>query len=399
MGTKVTLRQKPIAGSKNSLYLDFYPPIPSQTTDKTTRREFLNLFVYVPIQIKESKAGKKTSIYNSDKAVNDECEKHNAEALSKADAIRAIRQNILDKPEIYSGQEREVLRLRQLGQMDFIKYFTELSLKKDGKTQMTWKTSVKYLTDFAGSTMTFAELTKKTVSDFKEYLLAAKCRRRYEVTPLSTNSAKLYFTCFLAAINKAIEAGYIQVNPATSNDHIKPKETSRNYLTIEELNRLVKTDCKIEILKRAALFSALTGLRHSDILKLTWGEVLTDNTGTSLKFTQQKTDSKEMMPISEQAAGLLGERKKPTDKVFEGFLYSAYWNEILSHWILKADIDKDITFHCFRHTFATLQLSEGTDIYTVSKMLGHRDLKTTAIYAKVLDKAKREAVNRITLNF
>jgi len=105
------------------------------------------------------------------------------------------------------------------------------------------------------------------------------------------------------------------------------------------------------------------------------------------------------MPISEQAAGLLGERKKPTDKVFEGFLYSAYWNEILSHWILKADIDKDITFHCFRHTFATLQLSEGTDIYTVSKMLGHRDLKTTAIYAKVLDKAKREAVNRITLNF
>jgi len=57
-------------------------------------------------------------------------------------------------------------------------------------------------------------------------------------------------------------------------------------------------------------------------------------------------------------------------------------------------VTKDITSHCFRHTFATLQLSKGTDIYTVSKMLGHRELKTTQIYAKIIDQTKREAADK-----
>jgi site-specific recombinase XerD len=63
-----------------------------------------------------------------------------------------------------------------------------------------------------------------------------------------------------------------------------------------------------------------------------------------------------------------------------------------------AGITKNITFHCFRHTFATLQLSKGTDIYTVSKMLGHRELKTTQIYAKIIDQTKRDAANKIKLD-
>jgi site-specific recombinase XerD len=106
-----------------------------------------------------------------------------------------------------------------------------------------------------------------------------------------------------------------------------------------------------------------------------------------------------MMPISEQAYSFLGERKQPNDKVFEGLTYSAYSNKHLATWIGLAGITKDITFHSFRHTYATLQLSQGTSIYTVSKMLGHRELKTTQIYAKVMDKAKREATDKIKLDF
>ena len=95
---------------------------------------------------------------------------------------------------------------------------------------------------------------------------------------------------------------------------------------------------------------------------------------------------------------MLGERKEPTDKVFPGFILSAYHNKHLYQWIGAAGITKDISFHNFRHTYATLQLSEGTDIYTVSKMLGHRSVKTTQIYAKVIDKLKQEAANRIKLD-
>ena len=105
------------------------------------------------------------------------------------------------------------------------------------------------------------------------------------------------------------------------------------------------------------------------------------------------------LPISEQAVNLMGERKNPTDKVFQGLIYDGYSNLVLENWILKAGIEKKITFHCFRHTFATLQLEAGTDIYTISKMLGHSKIATTEIYAKVLDGAKRKASNSINLNF
>jgi site-specific recombinase XerD len=78
-------------------------------------------------------------------------------------------------------------------------------------------------------------------------------------------------------------------------------------------------------------------------------------------------------------------------------MYSSYYNKVLAKWVGLAGIKKDVTFHSFRHTFATLQLTFGTDLYTVSKMLGHRDIKTTQIYAKIIDETKRAAADRISL--
>ena len=143
----------------------------------------------------------------------------------------------------------------------------------------------------------------------------------------------------------------------------------------------------------------MTGLRFSDIQKMEWNEIeFVKGQGYIIHFKQQKTNGIEELPISEQAFGLLGERPNAGGKVFEGLEYSAYQNKHLYQWIGAAGITKDITFHCFRHTYATLQLSSGTDIYTVSKMLGHKELKTTQIYAKVIDQKKREAANKIILD-
>ena len=103
-------------------------------------------------------------------------------------------------------------------------------------------------------------------------------------------------------------------------------------------------------------------------------------------------------PKQWNALKLLNEKGEPTAKVFEGLEYSAYHNKHLFQWIGAAGITKNITFHCFRHTFATLQLFNGTDIYTVSKMLGHKDLKTTQIYAKIVDDTKRKAADKIKLD-
>ena len=151
-------------------------------------------------------------------------------------------------------------------------------------------------------------------------------------------------------------------------------------------------------MKRAALFSALTGLRFSDIQKLTWEELANvPGQGYYIRFSQQKTKGVEELPISEQAYDLLGQPGNLKDRVFQDLKYSAYHNKHLAQWIGAAGITKNITFQSFRHTYATLQLFSGTDDYTVSKLLGHRNLRTTQVYAKVVDEAKRVAASRIKL--
>ena len=146
-----------------------------------------------------------------------------------------------------------------------------------------------------------------------------------------------------------------------------------------------------------SLFSALTGLRHSDCIGLQWGNI-TDSEKPSIKFKQQKTKNSAYLPISAEALALCGERKNETDIIFEGVNSSQFCNTVIAEWIKKVGITKDITFHCFRHTFATLQPTKGTDIYTVSKMLRHADVKTTQIYAQIVDEKKEKTANTIRLN-
>ena len=167
------------------------------------------------------------------------------------------------------------------------------------------------------------------------------------------------------------------------------------YLTLEEVKKLSQTECEYPKIKRAFLFSCLTGLRRSDILKLTWGEVHQQGDFTRIIFRQKKTGGQEYLDITQQAAELMGERGKPNDKVFTDIYSPTCTNEAIKRWVLRAGINKEITFHCARHTFAVLMLDLGTDIYTVSKLLGHKELSTTQIYAKVLDKKKQEAVAMI----
>jgi site-specific recombinase XerD len=130
---------------------------------------------------------------------------------------------------------------------------------------------------------------------------------------------------------------------------------------------------------------------------LRW-ENITGGENPSIKFTQQKTRAVVYMPISVEALELCGQRKNEKDQVFEGVKKSQNCNIVINEWVKKAGIKKEITFHCFRHTFATLQLTHGTDIYTVSKMLGHADVKTTQIYAQIVDEKKQVAANAIKLN-
>jgi len=380
MAIKVKLREKKISGNRQSLYLDFYPAIPHPETGEPTRREFLGLYLF-------------------DKAKNPIDKQGNKETLQLAEQIRQKRENYLNKPEIYTGYEKEQLKIKEQGEQNFVTYFKSLADKRKASNHDNWVSAYNYLDTYTKGNLKFADLNEKFCNEFKEYLLTTKSNKSNKVT-LAQNSAVSYFNKLKATLKQAYKDGYLPSDLNGKIQPIKQAETQRNFLTIEELNSLVKTECNNPLLKRAALFSALTGLRFSDIKNLVWGELeYIEGNGYFIQFKQQKTKGVEMMPISEQAYSLLGERKEPTDKVFEGLTYSAYENKHLYQWIGAAGITKNITFHCFRHTFATLQLSKGTDIYTVSKMLGHRELKTTQIYAKIIDQTKREAADKIKLDF
>jgi integrase len=380
MAIKVKLRDKDISGNRKSLYLDFYPAITHPETGEPTRREFLKMYLF-------------------DKAKNPIDKQHNKETLQLAEQIRQKRENYLNKPEVYTGFEKEQLRIKELGEQNFVEYFKSLADKRKASNHDNWLSAYNYLETFTRGNLKFTDLNEKFCNEFKNYLLTTKSNKSKKVN-LAQNSVVSYFNKLKAALKQAYKDGYLPSDLNSKIQPVKQAETQRNFLTIEELNSLVKTECSNPLLKCAAIFSALTGLRFSDIKNLVWGELEhIEGNGYFIKFKQQKTKGIEMMPISEQAYNLLGDRKEPTDKVFQGLTYSAFENKHLAKWIGLSGITKDITFHCFRHTFATLQLSKGTDIYTVSKMLGHRELKTTQVYAKIIDQTKREAADKIKLDF
>ena len=362
---KVTLRQRTKNG-KVSLYLDYY--------DKGKRKlEYLRLYLI-------------------DKPRTPEERSFNKKTLQLGESIRSKRQLELQNG-IYGFQDTE--KINSL----FLTYFELLAEKRrDSEGNYgNWLSALKHLKNWEKSNVRFADIDREWLEDLKYYFVhEAKTKQG---RALSKNSCVSYFNKVKAALKEAAKDGIILRNPAEDVDGIKEAETKREFLTLEELKRAATAYCEIEVLKNAFIFSALTGLRFSDIEKLTWGEIqYSKENGNYIRFKQKKTKGQETLPIAEDALKYMGERKEGNEKVFKDLTYSDFNNAKLREWMIRAKVEKHITFHCARHTYATLQLTLGTDIYSVSKLLGHKSLKTTEVYAKIIDEKKIEAANRIKLD-
>lgn len=369
----IRLRQRKTPNGLTSLYLDIY-------LNGKRSYEYLRLYL-VPEKTREDK-------------------KKNKETLQLAEAIRAKRVVELRNGEFgfKSDYAEETL---------FFDYYEKLCEKRfhapDNKSNWgNWRSCLKHLEKYEPNRkITFAEITTEWVQGFKEYLENEACawgndyRDRIKDHKLSRNSKLSYFNKLRACLNQAFDERIIRNNPMRGVENFKAEEGTRMYLTIDEVKKLAETECEYPKIKRAFLFSCLTGLRRSDILKMTWAEVQEQSGFTRIIFRQKKTGGQEYLDITPQAAELMGERGKPNEPVFTDIHSPSCTNEAIKRWVLRAGIKKEITFHCFRHTFAVMMLDLGTDIYTVSKLLGHRELNTTQIYAKVLDKNKQAAVSNI----
>lgn len=253
-------------------------------------------------------------MYVFDKPETETEREHNKETRILAENVRAKRQL-----ELRAGNSGFLVKKRQ--NTDFLKYFRDLAGKRcrSKSSKHIWKSSILYLTDFTNGQCTFENLNQIFVEDFKTYLLNARSRRSNNAL-LKSASASAYFQCFCSTLNQAVKDGLLPANPAADIEKIKTLEATREFLTIGELQKLAATECRMpDVLRRAALFSALTGLRFSDIQKLKWENVRhSEGMGYYLQFRIKKTGENLTLPISDEARLLLGEQTAPDDQVLSG---------------------------------------------------------------------------------
>ncbi|MDR2916193.1 MAG: site-specific integrase [Tannerella sp.] len=361
---KVTLRKREVVGAKESLYLDFYPPVRDPFTMRMTRRESLGIYIYA-------------------KPHNEIEREFNHEMMMKAEVIRGLRvQSLINEEFGFLDKNKK--------KADFLSYFEMKAKTKDQK----WMKVHQHFSNFVKGKCTFGDVTVELCNKFRDYLLNTK-QLAHKDYKISQNSAAGYFSTFRALLKIAHKEKFFRENLNDFLESIDTTDVKKEYLTLDEVKTLANTPCNISVLKAASLFSCMTGLRISDILSLEWEEIIpASEGGYCMRIRTEKTETETTLPISDEALELCG--KRSNGKVFKG-LQKHMTHQPLKNWVESAGITKRISFHCFRHTYATLQIALGTDIYTVSKMLTHKNVSTTQIYADLVNSKKRESANKISL--
>lgn len=365
----VRIRFKELKNGNKSIYLDIY------RNGKRTY-EFLKLYI-VP------------ELDPASRALNE----HNLALANKVKADRIIQLTNNEKG-VTNSMLHSKMRLLDLISM-YERWITE-----NGRTMgpSGLSTLKKAVTQFRGDNTTLKQADKAYCIDFTNFL-----RNEYKARtkkPLATNTIASITASLSATFNWAVRHDYVKENPfdkISSNDRVYHVESQREYLEIEELKRLISTECPTRpAVKQAFLFSCYCGLRTSDIKALRWGQIHKDGDQWRVSVVMKKTDTPIYLPLSSQAMRWLPERgdAKDDDRVFS-LPTTSRVSIILGNWAKAAEVRKTITFHVSRHTFATLMITLDVDLYTTSKLLGHKNIATTQIYAKIIDQKKDDAVNRV----
>lgn len=343
---QIHLRKKKLKDGRESLYLDVY-------NDGQRSYEFLKLYI---------KRGKP----------------ENKEILLLAEKIKA--QRLIDLSNKEYGQINV-----QKKRASFIKYF-----EKFVKTKKKWSNyfgALKHLKLFLDNKdVTFKQIDKKFLESLSEYLS--------KKTNLKPNTSFLYFRKIKEVLYKASKENFIREETIREVKNLPKGKTQRGYLELFELQKLVKIETNRPEIKKAFLFSCFTGLRQSDIRELKWSDIKNN----TIKIKQQKVKQNVEIPLSKTALNII----KPNNIHYlpDAYIFNlpkdrTTINRHLTRWFKKAGIDKKAFYHLSRHTFATLNITSGNDLYTISKLLGHSNIKTTEIYSKVIDEKKKQAIDNL----
>jgi len=254
-----------------------------------------------------------------------------------------------------------------------------------------YKTSLKHTVNFLKwkfrvSDIDIRRIDHAFITEYEFYLRSVrKC---------NNNTAVKYIKNFGKIIRICIANGWLDKNPF-SNYKSKVKEVERAFLVEEEMQVLASKEFVTERLNQVKdifLFSCFTGLAYIDVKKLTKNNITIGIDGEKWIYTnRQKTDTRSNIPLLPMAEEIIAKYKEHPQCLNEGKLLPVLSNQKMNAYLKEmADvcgINKELTFHIARHTFATtVTLTNGVPIESVSKMLGHKNLRTTQHYAKILDR-------------
>lgn len=273
-------------------------------------------------------------------------------------------------------------QLQEPSNMDFLQYFEDNGDYRGCK----YVGARKAFSSFVGGKCRIKDINVPMFDKYKKFLATYTSSKKKKI--ISHNTACAYFSTLLSMLHLAYKDGLIKkdysvlVNRMTWDHEIK-----KDYLSEEEITKIENTEFpeKNEV-RLAALLSIYTGLRRSDILNLKWKDIKKDqSSGLFIDINVHKTGSRLLLPLSKKSVDVLNEcgmDNPSSEKVFNTITETILNNKI-QRLIKKSGINKHITFHCFRHTFAMTLLNRGADIYTISKLLGHAQINNTTVYAKL----------------
>lgn len=262
---------------------------------------------------------------------------------------------------------------------------------------------------YSGADTLIKAVDKKWLLGFISYLknealnanfMRSKKKENRKKVGISQNTQHRIIVNMNYVLNAALKDGLIATNPMlgiSAKEKVSAKKGTREYLSKEEVEKLMATPFthgKYHI-KEAFLFSCFTGLRYSDLKALRMADFHRDDLGAYLRIKMVKTREPLKIYVPEVALKILPKMEHEDMSVFD-LPKNDYANQVLRKWLDDAGInDKVISFHCGRHSAATLLLSAGLPLAVVSKQLGHLKTSTTEIYAKLVDEAQRSAAAKM----
>ncbi|MCD8282717.1 MAG: site-specific integrase [Prevotella sp.] len=384
---RITLRERECKDGNKSLYLDI-------TYDGKRTYEYLGLYL-VP-------------------EVNKDARLRNENAMKRALAIRA--EYVLHPERIKRNREQKAKEstaypnIRTLS--EWLDQYEVLMFQGGASVSiMNMIRNVNgiirlYLNRIKRPNLLIAKTDKAFIQGFSAWLRTEykSSKATKNVCGLSQSSLEHYQMRLNCVLNRAVREGVIKRNPFYSlsrEERIKTVAAKREYLTKDELERFLAVPTDGKAVQQAFGFASFTGLRKSDIIALTWDSIQTKGSNKFVFITMRKTQEPVLVPLGKMALRYLPEKPDSaaaSDKVFHLPTNTAI--QVSCKWIAnKAGINKNVSFNTSRHTFATLTLAACKDIKTVSKLLGHKSVLTTQIYADVQMPGKVEAVNRVNGKF